>query len=124
MTQEEALKIPLINDNTVKYYVDGEYIGDLNPEQFNVIREKVIKYIIETKDISILDRFYIIGHQDSNDKPGPEQKMTLDVYGNIIEWIPWEMSHIRRSLRNILTMEMENDSLFQELSKKIEENKI
>ena len=99
---EEVLQIPRITNTTVKYFVDGEFIDNVTVDEVNKIRENVLKYIVNTKDISILNRFYFIGHEDTNNgKMGEEVKMTMDNYGNLSA-LPWEMSHVRRSMYHLM----------------------
>ena len=111
---EDIFQIPVITDNKLQYFVDGKFVGYVNPEQLNEIRLNIVKYIIKNKDASILDRFYFIGHKDSNDKQGEDIKITMDVWGNFSD-MPWELNHIRRSLMNIMKIERENSELLYKL---------
>ena len=75
MTQENKdllLQIPNKLDDTVRLYVDGEFVDRLDVNQVNQYRINVLKYIYETGDSSILNRFYFVGHDDTNDMPGEE----------------------------------------------------
>ena len=77
---ENVLQIPRITNTTIQYFVDGEFIDNVTVDEVNKIRENVLEYIVNTKDISILNRFYFIGHKDTNDgKMGEEVKMTLSI---------------------------------------------
>lgn len=99
---ENVLQIPRITNTTIKYFVDGEFIDNVTVDEVNKIRENVLEYIVNTKDISIINRFYFIGHKDTNDgKMGEEVKMTMDNYGNLSD-LPWEMSHVRRSMYHLM----------------------
>ena len=111
---ETVLKIPEIVNNTIKYFVDNEFVGDVNVYQMNQIRENIIDYIIKNKNKSILDRFYFIGHKDSNDKPGEEIKITMDVFGNFSD-SPWEFNHVRRSMNRLLHVEWINRELLHKI---------
>ena len=99
---KNVLKIPRITNTTIKYFVDGEFVGNVNINQVNKIRENVLEYIVSTKDISILNRFYFIGHKDTNTgNMGEEVKITMDNFGNFSD-LPWEMSHVRRNIMHLL----------------------
>jgi len=102
MIMENILQIPRITNTTIKYFVDGEFIDNVTVDEVNKIRENVLEYIIDTKDISILNRFYFIGHKDTNDgKMGEEVKITMDNFGNLSD-CPWEMTHVRRSMYHLM----------------------
>ena len=107
---ENVLNIPEITNNTIQYFVDGEFVENVTVDQVNQIRENVINYIIENKDKSILDKFYFVGHRDSNDKLGEEIKITMDVWGNFSD-LPWEMNHVRRSMMRLMQIERKNCEL-------------
>lgn len=112
----KVLQIPEITDNKLQYFVDGEFAGYVDTDQLSKIRLNILEYIIKNKDASILDRFYFIGHKDSNDKQGEEIEITMDVWGNFSN-MPWELSHLRRSLMNTLKIEQENSGLLHSLEK-------
>ena len=113
---ENVLNIPEITNNTIQYFVDGEFVENVTVDQVNQIRENVINYIIDNKDKSILDKFYFIGHKDSNDKPGEEIKITMDVFGNFSD-LPWEMNHVRRSMMRLMQIGRINQELLYSLEK-------
>lgn len=99
---ENVLQIPRITNTKIKYFVDDNFIGYVTVDEVNKIRESVLEYIVDTKNISILNRFYFIGHKDTNDgKMGEEVKITMDNYGNLSD-LPWEMSHVRRSMMHLM----------------------
>ena len=99
---ENVLQIPRITNNTIKYFVDNEFVDNVTVDEVNKIRENVLEHIVNTKDISILDRFYFIGHKDTNDgKMGEEVNITMDNFGNLSD-LPWEMSHVRRSMMHLM----------------------
>ena len=98
---ETILNIPEITNNTIQYFVDNKLVGNVTVDQVNQIRENIMNYIVENKDKSILDRFYFVGHKDSNDKLGEEVKITMDVFGNLSD-LPWEMNHVRRSMMHLM----------------------
>ena len=111
MKQEEKdllLQIPKKLDDTVRLYVDGVFVDRLDVNQVNQYRINVLKYIYETGDSSILNRFYFVGHKDTNDMPGEEIKIEMDEKGNFTNY-PYEMSYVRRHLWTILKMEREFD---------------
>ena len=99
---ENVLQIPRITNTTIKYFVDDEFVDNVTVNEVNKIRENVLEYIVNTKDISILNRFYFIGHKDTNDgKMGEEVKITMDNFGNLSD-LPWEMTHVRRSMYHLM----------------------
>lgn len=112
---ENVLNIPEIINNTIQYFVDGEFVGNVTVDQVNQIRENAINYIIENKDKSILDKFYFIGHRDSNDKPGEEIKITMDAFGNFSD-LPWEMNHVRRSMMRLMQIGRKHCELLNSLN--------
>ena len=79
MELENILDIPKITDNKIQYFVDNKFVGNITVDQVNKIRENVVKHIINSRDSSILNKFYFVGHRDSNDKVGEEIKK--DNYG-------------------------------------------
>ena len=98
---EKTLEIPRITNTTIKYFVDGEYVDNVNVDEVNKIRENVLGHIVSNKDASILNRFYFLGHKDSNDKMGEEIVITMDSFGNLSD-LPWEMTHVRRSMMRMM----------------------
>ena len=112
---ENILNIPEITNNTIQYFVDDKFVGNVTVDQVNQIRENVINYIIENKDKSILDKFYFVGHRDSNDKSGEEIKITMDIWGNFSN-LPWEMNHVRRSMMRLMQIERKNCELLNSLN--------
>ncbi len=99
---EKVLEIPKITNTTLQYFVDGEYIDNVDVNEVNKIRENVLMHIVETKDASILDKFFFIGHKDSNSgKMGEEIVITMDSFGNFSD-CPWEMTHVRRSMYHLM----------------------
>mgnify|MGYP003290300777 CR=1 FL=1 len=110
MKQEDKdllLQIPKKLDDTVRLYVDGVFIDRLDVNQVNQYRINVLKYIYETGDSSILNRFYFIGHKDTNDTPDEEIKIKMDEKGNFSN-SPYEMNHVRRHMCALLKMEREH----------------
>lgn len=98
---EKTLEIPRITNTTLQYFVDSEYVDNVDINEVNKIRENVLEHIVATKDASILNRFYFVGHKDSNDKMGEEVKITMDSFGNLSD-CPWEMTHVRRSMYHLM----------------------
>ena len=110
MTQEEKdllLQIPNKLDDTVRLYVDDVFVDRLDVNQVNQYRINVLKYIYKTGDSSILNRFYFVGHKDTNDMPGEEIKMKMDEMGNF-SGFPYEMGHVRRHMQILMEMEREH----------------
>lgn len=97
----EALKIPKIKNTTLKYFVGDKFIGNINNVEMYEIITNVIEHINKTNDISILDKFYFIGHEDSNLNMGNEIKITVDKHGNLSN-SPLEINHNRRNFLKIL----------------------
>lgn len=99
---ETILQIPRITNTTIKYFVDGEFVDNVTVDEVNKIRENILEHIVNTKDSSILSRFYFIGHKDTNiGNMGEEVKITMDNFGNFSD-LPWEMSHVRRSMMHLM----------------------
>ena len=114
---ENVLQIPRITNTTIKYFVDGEFIDNVTVDEVNKIRENVLEYIVDTKDISILNRFYFIGHKDTNNgKMGEEVKMTMDNFGNFSDF-PWEMDHVRRSMVHLMEIDRKHSELLYSFEK-------
>ena len=114
---EKTLEIPKITNTTLQYFVDDKYIDNVDVNEVNKIRENVLEHIIATKDASILNRFYFVGHKDSNDKMGEEVKITMDSFGNLSD-CPWEMSHVRRSMYHLMQIGHKNSELLYKLENK------
>ena len=100
---ENILKIPKIKNTTLKYFVEDKFIGNINNVEMYEIITNVIEHINKTNDTSILDKFYFIGHKDSNLNMGNEIKITVDEQGNLSD-SPWEINHLRRNFLKILKM--------------------
>lgn len=98
------LQIPNKLDDTVNLYVDGVFIDKLDVNQVNQYRINVVKYINETEDSSILNRFYFVGHKDTNIMPGEEIKIEMDEKGNLSD-LPYEMAHVRRHMLTLIRMD-------------------
>ena len=110
MTQEQKdllLQIPNRLDDTIRLYVDGVFVDRLDVNQVNQYRINVLKYIYETGDSSILNRFYFVGHEDTNNGMGKVIKMEMDEKGNFSN-SPYEMNHVRRHMCILLKMEREH----------------
>ena len=105
------LQIPRITNTTIAYFVDGEFVDNVTVDEVNKIRENVLEHIVNTKDISILNRFYFIGHKDTNTgNMGEEVKITMDNFGNLSD-LPWEMAHVRRSMMRMMRIGREHAEL-------------
>ena len=108
---KNVLKIPRITNTTIKYFVDGEFVDNVTVDEVNKIRENVLEHIVNTKDISILNRFYFIGHKDTNTgNMGEEVKITMDNFGNFSN-LPWEMSHVCRNMMHVLQIRFMHSEL-------------
>lgn len=115
------LQVPKKTDDTIKLYVDGVFIDSLDVIQVCQYRYNILKYIYETEDSSVLDRFYFIGHQDTNDKPGEEIKIQMDIYGSFSD-VPYEHNYARRHLMNIMRLTRNNIETITKIENKKEED--
>lgn len=113
----KIFNIPEAPSNTLQYFVDGKFMGNVTVDQVNKIRENVVEYVATNKDATVLNRFYFIGHEDSNDKPGKEIKVTMDCWGNLSD-CPWEMNHVRRSMFHLMHIGNEYKETLFNLEKK------
>jgi len=114
---EKVLEIPKIANTTLQYFVDDNFIGNVTVDEVNKIRESVLEYIVDTKNISILNSFYFIGHKDTNDgKMGEEVKITMDNFGNLSD-CPWEMTHVRRSMYHLMQIGRKHSELLYSFEK-------
>lgn len=111
------LQVPKKINDTLELYVDGVFIDRLNVNQVCQYRHDILKYIYETEDSSILDRFYFIGHQDTNDKPGEEIQIQMDIYGNFSA-SPYELNYVRRYMMKIMKMERDNIETIEKIQNK------
>ena len=91
-------------DATLALYVNNEFRGKVDINQVNQIRIDVVKHILETNDVSILNTFYFVGHKSSNDVPGAEIKITMDEIGNLSN-MPYEMDYVRRAMYTLMQLE-------------------
>lgn len=101
------LQIPKKLNDTVRLYVDGVFVDRLDVNQVNQYRINVLKHIYKTGDSSILNRFYFVGHKDTNDMPDEEIKIEMDEKGNFSN-SPYEMNHVRRHMLTLIKMEREH----------------
>ena len=97
------LGIPTITNDKLKLFVDDVFIGELDVNQVSEYRLNILNYIFKTGDKSIIDRFYFIGHEDSDEGISGEIKITMDIKGNFSD-NPWEVNHIRRSMLKLLRL--------------------
>lgn len=111
INMEKALEIPRITNTTLQYFVDGEYVDNVDINEVNKIRENILEQIVATQDASILDRFYFVGHKDANSsKMGEEIKITMDSFGDLSD-LPWEMAHVRRSMYHLIEIGRKHSEL-------------
>lgn len=101
------ITIPNITDYTLKLFVDNEYLGEVTTDQLIKLRVDIVKYINETGDTSILDTFYLIGHEDYDTKMGEEIKITMEPDG-ALSYYSWEMNHVKRNLLKLLQLKEGN----------------
>ena len=113
---ENVLQIQRITNTTIQYFVDDEFVDNITIDEINKIRENVLEYIVDTKDISILNRFYFIGHKDTNDgKMGEDVIITMDNFGDLSD-LPWEMTHVRRSMMHLTQLALQHNELLNSLN--------
>lgn len=105
MEKIDLFEIPEIKNDKVQLFVDNKFVGWCDVNQVNQYRLNVVRYIKETGDTSVRDRFYFVGHMDvygGSDEPGEEIKFVMeDNFGNLSE-IPFEMAHVRRCVYNMM----------------------
>lgn len=110
MKQEDKesvlLGIPTITNDKLKLFVDDVFIGELDVNQVDEYRVNIVTYIVKTGDESIIDRFYFVGHEDTNDVMRDEIKITMDAIGNFSH-MPYESSHVRRNMVKLMKLEIE-----------------
>ena len=111
------LQVPKKIDDTIKLYVDGEFIDRLDVKQVCQYRINILNYIYETGDSSILNRFYFIGHQDTDDKPGEEIQIQMDIHGNFSD-SPYELNYVRRYTLETIRMERNNIEIIKKIQNK------
>lgn len=104
------LQIPEKINDKVALYVDDKFVDNLDLNQVNQYRVNIATYIKETGDASILNRFYFVGHEDSDEIPGKEIKFYMeDAKGNLSD-LPWEMNHVRRHMLTLIRMNLDIDN--------------
>lgn len=111
------LQIPNKIDSTIKLYVDDVFIDRLDEKQVCQYRINILKYIHETRDSSILNRFYFIGHEDTNDKPGEEIQIQMDIHGNFSD-SPYELNYVRRYLLETIRMDRNYTETIKQIQNK------
>ena len=99
-------EIPTISNDKLKLFVDDVFIGELDVNQVNEYRVNIVTYITKTGDESVIDRFYFVGHEDTNDVMRDEIKITMDAIGNFSH-MPYEVSHVRRNMVKLMELEIE-----------------
>ena len=120
MTEKETdllLQVPSKMCETIKLYVDDVFVDNLYLNQDCQYRYNILKYIYETEDSSILNRFYFVGHKDTNDKPGEEIQIQMDIYGNFSD-SPYELNYVRRHMMEIMRMERNNIEIITKIQNK------
>jgi hypothetical protein len=107
----DIIKIPVITDDKLKLYVNGEYKGEVTEAQVYRIQLDIMEYIAKTGNASILNTFYLIGHKVTNiNEMGSKIKIIMDALGNL-SYIPWEFEHRRRFTYKMLQLKNEMKSL-------------
>ena len=102
------ITIPNITDNTLKLFVDNEYLGEVTADQLGKLRVDIVEYINETGDTSILDTFYLIGHRDYDTEMGEEIKITMEPDGALSDIYTWELNKEKRDLIKLLRLKEGN----------------
>ena len=95
--------VPVIENSTAKLYVNGQYKGEINEIQLLKLKIQVLDYLKETKDESILDTIYFVGHEDSpsDEMPAKIIKTTMNKHGYLVEEL-WELNHSIRALMKLI----------------------
>lgn len=104
--EQILLTIPTITNDKLKLFVDDIFIGELDVNQVNEYRINIVTYITQTGDKSITDRFYFVGHEDTNDGMRGEIKITMNTIGDFSH-MPYELSHVRRDMVKLMDLEIE-----------------
>lgn len=102
------LQIPDKINDKVALYVDDTFVDNLDIYQVDQYRINIVTYIKETGDSSILNRFYFVGHEDSNGIPGKEINFYMDAQGNLSK-SPWEQNHVQRHMLTLLRINYDID---------------
>lgn len=97
------IDVPVIENCTAKLYVNGQYKGEINEIQLFKLKIQVLDYLKETKDESILDTFYFVGHENSPFDEMPEKiiKTTMNKHGYLVDEL-WELNHSIRALLKLI----------------------
>lgn len=111
------LQVPKKLDDTLKLYVDGDFVDRLDVKQVCQYRANILNYIYKTGDSSILNRFYFVGHQDINDIPGEEIQIQMDIRGNFSD-SPYELNYVRRYTLEIIRMVRNNTEIIKKIQNK------
>lgn len=101
--EDFKVDVPVIENSTAKLYVNNQYKGEINEIQLFKLKIQVLGYLKETKDESILDTFYFVGHEDSPSDEMPEKiiKTTMNKHGYLVEEL-WELNHSIRALLKLI----------------------
>lgn len=107
------IEVPVVENGTAKLYVNGQYKGEINEIQLFKLKVQILDYLKKTKDESILDTFYFVGHEDSpfDDMPEEIVKTTMNKHGYLKDEL-WELNHTTRALIKLINdlNEMEYDT--------------
>lgn len=99
MIKDGKITVPQIDDNLAKLYIDDKFVGNINSVQLAKLSVEISEYIKETEDTSILNTFYLIGH-DTNDCH-KEIKVYMAKNGFLTDRL-WEFNHVQRYLFDLL----------------------
>ena len=99
MIEDGKITVPQIDDNLAKLYINDKFVGNINSVQLAKLTVEISEYIEETGDTSILNTFYLIGH-DKYDYH-KEIKVHMEKNGNLTDRL-WEFNHVQRYLFDIM----------------------
>lgn len=99
MIEDGKITVPQIDDNLAKLYINDKFVGNINSVQFAKLSVEISEYIEETGDTSILNTFYLIGHEEYD--YNKEIKVHMEKNGYLTDRL-WEFSHVSRYLFDIM----------------------
>lgn len=99
MIEDGKITVPQIDDNLAKLYINDKFAGNINSVQFAKLTIEISEYIEETGDTSILNTFYLIGHDEYDFHK--EIKVYMDKNGHLTDRL-WEFNHVQRYLFDIM----------------------
>lgn len=99
MIEDGKITVPQIDDNLAKLYINDKFVGNISDVQLAKLTDEISEYIEETGDTSILNTFYLIGHDEYDYHK--EIKVHMEKNGRLTDRL-WEFSHVQRYLFDIM----------------------